>query len=90
MTVYINTTGCTNDKGTRSNITLTRVLVLSAGLKLEVGEGLHFMALTLQVLFSEGGLLEALSLRVASLLGRFVYARLISQSRGAIPYRAWC
>jgi len=59
MTVYINTTGCTNNKDSRSNITLTRVLVLSAGLRLEVGEGLHFMALTLQVLFSESGLVVA-------------------------------
>jgi hypothetical protein len=29
-------------------------------------------------------------LGLASFLGFFVYARLISQSRGSIPYRAWC
>jgi len=30
------------------------------------------------------------SLRVARIHGLFVYARLISQSRGSIPSRAWC
>ena len=31
-----------------------------------------------------------LSLGVARIQGLFVYARLISQSRGSIPYRGWC
>ena len=31
-----------------------------------------------------------LSLGLARIQGLFVYARLISQSRGSIPYRAWC
>ena len=31
-----------------------------------------------------------LSLRVASFHGLFEYARLNSQSRGSMPYRAWC
>ena len=33
---------------------------------------------------------ESLSLCVASFLALFVYARLISQPRCSIPYRAWC
>jgi len=33
---------------------------------------------------------HSFSLRVVSFLGLFVYARLMSQSRGSIPYRAWC
>jgi len=33
---------------------------------------------------------RSLSLGVARIQGLFVYARLISQSRGSIPYRAWC
>jgi hypothetical protein len=33
---------------------------------------------------------QKLSLRLARIQGLFVYARLISQSRGSILYRAWC
>ena len=30
------------------------------------------------------------SLRVTSFLALFAYARLITQSRDSVPYRAWC